>query len=230
MVFGRGGKKRDESPVELVSWQDAPNFSITTLERPETLKRRRKTFGARAVRVRRGDKDFPVNAPCAFFAPADGVHLPVSHELTLFEDEACQRLLCYVEASQQVDGERRHVVRDGGHETIGVVRRIPPRRPFRHTWRIDQPGHPEIVGRNEWASGGPSKAQLLVTTAVRVGFNIIDSAGSENGEGRGNAARILEWWSGEDEVMRSVGSDEFRLYKDWFDRRLAFAFALIRDR
>ncbi|MEU6415373.1 hypothetical protein [Microbispora sp. NPDC046933] len=38
-------------------------------------------------------------------------------------------------------------------QVIGTVKRIPPKRPFRHTWRIEQPGHPEITGRNEWVSG-----------------------------------------------------------------------------
>ncbi|WP_067171508.1 hypothetical protein [Microtetraspora niveoalba] len=107
-------------------------------------------------------------------------------------------------------------------------RRIPPKRPFRHTWRIEQPGHPEITGRNKWASGGVK--DIAGRAAERVLHEALDGLLSSPGDSdRGRRPRSLEWRSGEEVVMTSEGSAEVRIRKEWLDRRLAFAFALIGD-
>ncbi|QKW32719.1 hypothetical protein HUT06_00625 [Actinomadura sp. NAK00032] len=216
--------------MEPVGWEGVRKFRITSVERPVTTKRKRAVSGVRAVRTPQGGKNFLVYAPCAHFAPEGSeVPLPSSRNLTLFEDEAAQKLLCYVEPAKEVDGQLHHVVRDGDHAVIGVVRRVPPRRPFRHTWRIDRPDLPEMVGRNAWASSGPGVASRVAVTTMRVGMSVIDSLGSE-GEGRGTTSRALEWWSGDDMVMESTGSEEVTIHNHLVDRRLAFAFALVGDR
>ncbi|MFD7428328.1 hypothetical protein ACFV6Z_14910 [Streptomyces sp. NPDC059818] len=67
---------------------------------------------------------------------------------------------------------------------LGTLRRIPPRRPFRHTWRIDQPGRPEIVGRDEWAAGD-SAAEAVGRVAVK--------AAGRPGRGRSNGPWTVRW-------------------------------------
>ncbi|WNI23511.1 hypothetical protein [Streptomyces sp. ITFR-16] len=159
--------------MEQVAWPDVRRFLISDVERPATPKRKAIGWGQRAVRVPKGGRDHRINAPCAYFAsagtPSPGPSAPA---LTLYEDPEARRLLCYVEAARETDGERHHVVRDGRGEVVGTLRRIPPRRPFRHTWRIDQPGRPEIVGRNEWAAGG-SPAEAAGRVAVKAALGVV---------------------------------------------------------
>ncbi|MBT2406731.1 hypothetical protein J7I97_12050 [Streptomyces sp. ISL-87] len=199
--------------MEQVRWEAVHKFVIGSVERPLTAKRKRVVMGLTAVRVPKGGKDRRVLAPCAY--PGSG--------LTLYEDPGARRLLCSVDAPEEVDGERRHVVRDAGGEPIGTIRRIAPRRPFKHTWRIDQPGHPEIVGRNEWAGGqGVLKAAMaLADSAMGMGI--------EGGDQR-SKPRTLEWRAGDRTVMVSGGGEEVTIRASWLDRRLAFAFALLGDR
>ncbi len=123
------------------------------MERPETPERNTESQGAHAVRVPRGGKFDKVLAPCAYVASGRSQGLPAAPEPTLFEDAAQRRPLCYVAPPREVDRKRHHVVHDGQGQVIGTVKRIPPKRPLRHTWRIEQPGYPEITGRNEWVSG-----------------------------------------------------------------------------
>lgn len=231
MAFGKG-KKVDEPPVEPVAWADVHKFVIGTAERPATPKRKKPVYGPRAVRVPRGGKDYPVNAPCAYLPPASRPDSgPSRDDLTLYEDPEAQRLLCYVDAPQEVDGERHHVVHDAQGQVIGTVRRVPPKRPFRHTWRIDQPGHPEIVGRNEWASGDSTK-EVVGRAAARVTIGLVASLadlGAEGGD-QPSRPRTLEWRVEDKVVMVSEGSAQVSIRAEWIDRRLAFAFALVGDR
>ncbi|MFF4776281.1 hypothetical protein ACFY05_25810 [Microtetraspora fusca] len=227
VAFGRT-RKADEPPVEPVAWTEVWEFVVGRVERPETPKRKKATTGAHAVRVPRGGKLDKVLAPCAYVASGQLQGLPAAPGLTLFEDAAQQRLLCYVAAPQEVDGERHHVVHDGRGQVIGTIKRIPPKRPFRHTWRIEQPGYPEIMGRNEWASGGVK--DIAGRAAERLLHEALDGLFSSPGDSdQGGRPRSLEWRSGEEIVMTSEGSAQVRIRKEWLDRRLAFAFALIGD-
>ncbi|MEV7525060.1 hypothetical protein [Streptomyces sp. NPDC091371] len=222
MVFGRK-KRAAEPPVEPVGWKNVHTFVVGTVERPLTLKRKTVVSGPRAIRVPQDAEELRVFAPCAYVGSGPA--------LSLYEDPEEQRLLCSVDAPHEIDGERHHTVRDTDGNAIGTIRRIPPRRPFRHTWRIDQPGHPEIVGRNELVSGD-SKAEVVGRTALKVAMAFADSAMSMGAEGGDTPTRprTLEWRSAEKTVMISLGSAEVTVQASWLDRRLAFAFALVGDR
>ncbi|WP_328378182.1 hypothetical protein OHB13_21460 [Streptomyces sp. NBC_00440] len=231
MAFGKG-RKAEEPAVEPIEWVNVHKFIIGTVERPETIKRKKAVYGPRAVRVPKGGKDYRVNTPCAYLAPASRpVDGPSHNDLTLYEDPECQNLLCYVEPPEEVDGERHHLVHDAQGLTIGTLRRIPPKRPFRHTWRIDQPGHAEIVGRNEWASGDSTK-EVVGRAAARMTIGFVAGL-ADFGGGNGDQPtkpRTLEWRVEEKVVMMSEGSVEVSIKADWIDRRLAFAFALVGDK
>ncbi|MGW2823256.1 hypothetical protein ACWC24_20045 [Streptomyces sp. NPDC001443] len=231
VAFARNSKAAaaQEPPVEPVAWENVREFVIGSVERPKSPKRPRSGWGKPAVRVPTGSEDLPVLAPCAFLGSASVAHLPSRPELTLYEDADARRLLCYVEEPQELDGEQHHVVRDGQGEVIGTLRRVPPKRPFKHTWRIEQPGRQEIVGRNEWASG--SGGQVVARLAIRAAFEAVDNIFYTGDDGQSNSkARALEWRSGEETVMTSEGSAKITVQADWLDRRLAFAFALVGDK
>ncbi|MDQ0930246.1 hypothetical protein [Streptomyces turgidiscabies] len=230
MAFGRSSKAKavEEPPVEQVRWESAHKFVIGSLERPKSPKRTRSAWGKPAVRVPQGGKDYPVLAPCAFLGSSSVEHLPSRPELTLYQDPDAQHLLCYVEEGREVNGELHYSVRDAQGEVIGTLRRIPPKRPFKHTWCIEQPGQPEIVGRNEWASGGAG--QVATRVAMRAAFEVVDGlfhAGTD--DGAKTKPRTLEWRAGDEVVMTSEGSAQVQIQKNWVDRRLAFAFALVGD-
>ncbi|MFJ4920032.1 hypothetical protein [Streptomyces sp. NPDC088725] len=229
MAFGRG-KKVEEPPVEPVAWANVYQFIVSNVERPPTTKRKRAVFGPRAIRVPKNGRDYRVNAPCAYLAPRSrSAEQPAEPGIALYEDPGAQRLLCSVDAPNEVDGERHHTVRDGQGHIIGTLRRIPPRRPFRHTWRIDQPGHPEIIGRNELGSGS-STAENVGRVAVVLALGLVGSAisGGDGGE-RSPRHRTLEWHADNKVVMTSQEGAEVKIPADWLDRRLAFAFAVLGD-
>ncbi|MCX5293785.1 MULTISPECIES: hypothetical protein [unclassified Streptomyces] len=231
VAFGRNNKAKaaEEAPVEPVSWETVFRFAVGSVERPKSPKRLRSVWGKPAVRVPTGSKDYPVLAPCAFLGSSSVPNLPSRPELTLFEDVDARRLLCYVEEAREVDGEQHHAVRDAQGQLIGTLRRVPPKRPFKHTWRIDQPGQPEIVGRNEWASG--STGEVAARVAIRATFEAVDGLFSTgNDDGAKKKARSLEWRAGDNVVMTSEGSVQVKIEANWLDRRLAFAFALVGDK
>ncbi|GGL73502.1 hypothetical protein GCM10010129_16400 [Streptomyces fumigatiscleroticus] len=232
MAFGRGSKTRtvEEPPIEQVAWDTVRKFVVSPVVRPESPKRSRAVLDKPAVRVPMGTKLLPVLAPCAYLGSSSVPQSPSRPEFTLYEDPGALRLLCYVEEPQEVDGEQHYVVRDGQGQTVGTLRRIPPKRPFKHTWRIEQPGRPEIVGRNEWASG--SAKEVAGRAAGRFVTGIVDDLlnpgdGDTPGTGKG---RKLEWRADDKVVMTSEGSNEVHVRVDWVDRRLAFAFALVGDK
>ncbi|PJM94083.1 hypothetical protein [Streptomyces sp. CB01373] len=229
MAFGR--RRVEEPPMETVGWADVQTFVVSSVERPVTVKRKHAVRGKPAVRVARGSRDLRILAPCAFLGTTDTQQpgLPSRPHHTLYETET-RGLLCYVEPAVDSAGELRHVVRDGRGECIGTVVRVPrKRRPFKHTWRIEQPGHPEIVGRNEWASGDAK--EIAGRFAAKILEEVVDNALS-GGEGsdRPSKPRSLEWRAENKVVMVSEGSDKVTVRKGWVDRRLAFAFALLGDR
>ncbi|MEW2266346.1 hypothetical protein ACGF5T_00025 [Streptomyces sp. NPDC047853] len=231
MAFGR--KKVDEPPVEPIEWVDVQTFVISSVERPATVKRKYAVRGTPAVRVVQGPDALRVMAPCAFLGNAEA-HPPALSsrpEHTLYEDPGLRRLLCHVEPPVDEEGEQRHLVRDGRGQVLGKLTRVPPKhRPLRHTWRIEQPGHPAIVGRNEWVSGDAKEiagrvAGRLLGTVV----SAVADLGAEGGDQR-SKPRSLDWRVGDEVVMASEGSEQVTVHADWIDRRLAFAFALVGDR
>ncbi|MEU3841768.1 hypothetical protein AB0E88_17265 [Streptomyces sp. NPDC028635] len=230
MAFSR--QKAVEPPVEPVAWTDVQTFVVSAVERPATVKRPHMVWGKPAVRVARGAKDLRVLAPCAFLGSAETQlpGLPARPEHTLYEDAGAQRLLCYVEAPTEADGALCHAVRDAAGQLVGTVTRVPAkRRLFKHTWRIEQPDRPDIVGRNEWVSGDAKGIAGRVAGKVLGGvFDAIGDLGAEGGDQR-TKPRSLEWRADDKVVMVSEGSERVTVRAGWIDRRLAFAFALIGD-
>ncbi|MFF4143876.1 hypothetical protein ACFY0A_21195 [Streptomyces sp. NPDC001698] len=215
--------------MEPTPWANVREFVISSVERPKSPKRMRSVWGKPAVRVPTGSSDYPNLAPCAFLGSSSVSNPPSRPELTLYEDIDTQHLLCYVEEPQEVNREQHYVVRDSRQQAIGTLRRIPPKRPFKHTWRIDQPGHPTIIGRNEWASG--TAGQAVARVAIRAAFEAVDSAFYAGTDQKPTSkARTLEWLAGDEVVMTSEGSSKVEIQADWVDRRLAFAFALVGDK
>lgn len=220
--------------MPTVEWARVREFTIGTVERPETKKRRLAVRGPRAIRVPKGAGESKVFAPCAYIARARPPAPPSAMEPCLYEDPESQHLLCYLVAEESEDGERCHRVYDADGEEIGAIRRIPPSsKLFKHTWRIEQPGRTEIIGRNEWASGGATQVAVLATGKVveEALGSLFGLAYDENSSSeRRRDGRTLEWRSNGNPVMISQGVKKITIKPDWMDRRLAFAFAVIGDR
>ncbi|WKX70971.1 hypothetical protein [Streptomyces sp. XD-27] len=224
--------------MPAVDWATVRKFSIGSIERPATKQRKSPVFGRWAIRVPKGGGNSQVFAPCAYFAP--GSHPPLDYSTRnrgrniarLYEDSEGERLLCFVDEAVESNGERHHQVRDGQGEVIGTLRRVPPtKRLLRHTWRIDQPGHPEIAGRHEWASTEDAK-EFAALAAEKVVIGFLDSLANIGGEGgdQPSKGRPLIWKADDELVMTSEASKNIRIRADWLDRRLAFAFAMLGDR
>lgn len=229
MVFGKN-KHVDEAPVPVVPWADAWEFAIGHEERPASGKRKRPVLGVRAFRVPHGSGAQRVNAPCAFFPPQTTPGAKQT-DLCLYEDANGHAPLCSIDDPEEVDGARHYVVRDGAGRTIGTVRRIPP---FKHalkpTWRIDQPGRPEIVSSEEWATGRVTEmvqrgAGKLLLGAVQA----VADMGADGGD-QPARSRVVEWKADGERVLTSEGQHRFLVRAAWLDRRLVFAYALLRDR
>jgi hypothetical protein len=223
MVFGRS-KNVDEPPVPVVPWADAWEFSITDEERPATLQRKRPVLGIRAVRVPHGGGVQRVNAPCAFFPPQGN-----ADDMRLYEDADGHRLLCSVDGPEEADGARRYQVRDGQDQVVGAVRRIPPlKHALKPTWRIQQPGRPEIVSSAEWAKGGVT--EMVQKGAGKFLLGAVQAVADMGAEGGDQPAksRTLEWKADGELVLTSDADRRFLVRADWLDRRLVFAYALLR--
>ncbi|MGI5337815.1 hypothetical protein ACQEVS_10640 [Streptomyces sp. CA-181903] len=228
MVFGRttrGGRGGEPLPPVL-DWRDVTTFTVGGVERQDA-KGGRTVFGPTAVRVPRREGAGRVYPPCALVAA------PGAGASVLYEDREMRRVLCTVEREGGgPDGrdERCYLVRDGEGLEVGRVRRVPPaRRLLRHTWRVEQPGRPEVVGRNKWAA--LSRQDAAVHAVGKLVEGVVDSAlsfGADGGDGP-RRDRTLLWTAGGEEVMRSEGVD-FRVKSRWLDRRLAFAVAIVGDR
>jgi hypothetical protein len=225
MVFGRS-KRVDEPPVPVVPWADAWEFSLTDEERPVTLQRKRPVSGIQAFRVPHGSGAQRVNAPCAFLPPQSA-----AGDLRLYEDPQGRTLLCSVDDPEEADGVRDYRVRDGQGQVVGTVRRIPPlKHALKVTWRIEQPGHREIVSSAEWAKGGVTEmvqkgAGKLLLGAVQA----VADMGAEGGDQPGTS-RPLEWKADGELVLTSEADRRFLVRAAWLDRRLVLAYALLRAR
>lgn len=232
MAFGKGGA-REEAPVSAVEWAGVREFTIGTVERPVTKNRARPVRGPRAIRVSKGAGNSEVFAPCAYVAAVAPPAPPSAMEPCLYEDPEAQQLLCYLVAEGDEGSERRIKVFDGHGEGIGAIRRIPPSsKLFKHTWRIEQPGHPEIVGRNQWSGFNAKRiAQRAADNVVPEVLNAVTGMGPDDTHSSPvRKSRTLEWVSDGELVMISQSIKLLTIKADWLDRRLAFAFSVLGDR
>ncbi|MEU3959951.1 hypothetical protein AB0F42_09030 [Streptomyces buecherae] len=232
MAYGKGATGQ-EPALPPVDWANVGEFTIGGVERPITPHRKRAVRGPRAIRVPSGGKNYRVYAPCAYCAPPSAPTLPGVTGPCLYEDEAAERLLCSLNDVGESDGEHQHQVRDARGELIGSITRIPPsKRMFKHTWRIEQVGQPEIIGRNQWASGDTK--DIVENGVSKVVFGALKSAvtslGAEESDHHDSRERTLEWRAEGNVVMVSQGGKWVTIKAGWVDRRLAFAFALLGDR
>ncbi|MEV4433179.1 hypothetical protein [Streptomyces sp. NPDC049585] len=227
MLFGRNTST--EPPLPVVDWRNIDRFVIDIVERESGPGRKRPVLGGNAIRVPRREGSVRVNPPCAFVGSGTvGVRDTGN---VVYADPERQRVLCRIDrvAGEGRGEERRHVVRDAQDGEIGVIRRVPPSNHLvRHTWRIEQPGHPEIVGRNKWTAMPRQDVPARALGTLLGG--VLDSALSLGAEGDDRPReRTLLWLADEVEVMQSTGQD-FRIKAAWLDRRLAFAVACLGDR
>ncbi|MCX5060622.1 hypothetical protein OOK12_27095 [Streptomyces sp. NBC_00452] len=206
-------------------WADAWEFAIGDEERPATGQRKRPVLGVRAFRVPHGGGMQRVNAPCAFFPPQGS-----TNELRLYEDAEGHAPLCSVDGPEEADGARHYRVRDGQGQIVGTVRRIPPlKHALKPTWRLEQPGRPEIVSSAEWAKGGVTEMVQKGAGKFLLGaVQAVADMGAEGGDQPGKS-RVLEWKADGELVMKSDGHQRFLLRAGWLDRRLVFAYALLRN-
>ncbi|GAB2599738.1 hypothetical protein [Kribbella endophytica] len=197
-----------------IDWEQVREFTLGTVARPATRKRNRIEWGPKAIRVAQGPKADRVFTPCAYVASAGGLSL----------DPDGKQPLCSVAESV----ENTFEVRDDRGEPVGTITRVPSGRPLlRPTWRIDQPGRPEVVGRTEWLSGEPK--ELAAKAAGRLFTGVLDavfSAGAEGGD-QATKERVLEWRADGEVVMLSEGAKSVTVTADWLDRRLLFAYVLV---
>ncbi|MCT9094046.1 hypothetical protein N4G70_35105 [Streptomyces sp. ASQP_92] len=225
--------------MPTVEWAGVWQFTLGTVERPATKYRPRAVRGPRAIRVPRGAGRSQVFAPCAYVAPSAPPAPSSATVLCLYEDADAQRLLCCLvaedgqEGQDGQEGERRFHVSDGQGKPIGTIRRVPPSgKLFKHTWRISQPGHPEIAGRNQWSGHHVKRlAKRAAGNIVPEVLNAVTGMGVDETYGKASPkSRTLEWVSDGDVVMVSESIKLITIKKDWLDRRLAFAFAVLGDR
>ncbi|MER0245627.1 hypothetical protein AAHZ94_27350 [Streptomyces sp. HSW2009] len=227
MAFGRRKQKEQVPPLPMVDWRGVREFTIGMDERKSKIDKRKVVQGVRAIRVPGRDGEDQTFAPCAYFATNFGELNSV-----VYEDAEFQRVLCTLGDPLERDGEQVYHVCDGRSEVIGAIRRIPPtNRLVRHTWRIDQPGRPVIVARNKWAKKD-AKGIAVAALDSTLDF-MLRSSGDGSASSRG---RELEWETEDGEfVMYSCGHGGYNMHLEieiearWLDRRLAFAYATLRD-
>jgi hypothetical protein len=175
--------------------------------------------------VRSGLAGQRVNAPCAFFPPQPSD----ADARRLYEDAEGSRLLCSFDEPHDIEGRRHYEVRDARGEAIGTIQRIAPlKHALKPTWRITQPGHPEIVSSAEWAKGGPREMVQRGVGKLLLGAVQADADMGAEGGDQPAKSRVLEWKAGDELVLTSEGDLRFLVRAAWLDRRLVFAYALTR--
>ncbi|WJV48393.1 hypothetical protein [Streptomyces flavofungini] len=229
LVFGKNRQVSDP-PVPSVPWADVWEFAIGNEERPAGGQRKSPVLGLRAIRVPHGSGAQRVLAPCAYVPPEAPSASAPDAALRLYEDAEGRQLLCSLDSPEDVKGERRYPVRCGQGELIGTIRRISPlKHALKPTWRIEQPGHPEITNSAEWAKGGPKEIVQRGTGKLLLGaLQAVADMGADGGD-QPAKSRVLEWKADGELVMTSEGHHRFLIRAAWLDRRLAFAYALLRD-
>ena len=198
----------------MVDWLDVREFTLGNVERPATRTRNRIEWGPNAIRVPEGARDERVLVPCAYVGP----------DRSLYLDAELTQLLCAVDRT----GEDAWSVRDDQDAVVGTITRVPSRRPLlRPNWRIEQPGHPAVVGRTEWLSGKPGRLAAKAASRIVVGvLDALTGVGDDGGD-QPTRDRTLEWRAGSEVAMYSEGSASISIRADWLDRRLAFAYTLV---
>ncbi|MFI8092396.1 hypothetical protein ACIF9R_29410 [Streptomyces sp. NPDC086080] len=225
-MFGKNDNT-PEPPVPTVPWADAWEFGISDEERPVTPHRKQAVMGPRAFRVAQGRGAQRVLAPCAFFPPSSR---PKAAEKGLYMDPEGHQLLCSVGEPEHVNGMRHYRVHDAHGEPIGTIRRISPlKHALKPTWRIDQPGRPEITSSAEWAEGG--RKEVVQRGAGKLLLGVVQAVADMGAEGgdQPSKSRVLEWRSGKELVMTSDHDARYLIRADWLDRRLVFAYGLLRN-
>lgn len=192
----------------MAGWEDVGEFTLGNVIRQAT----RIEFGPNAIRAVQGPNDERVLEPYAYVGP----------DRSLYLDADLTQLLCRVVTTD----EHSWSVQDADSAEIGTITRLPPARRFlRPNWQIDQPGHPEILGRTEWLTGSPGR--LAAKAASRLIVGVLDGLtgiGDEGGD-QSTKSRTLEWRTSSELVMVSAAS--IRITVKWLDRRLAFAYSLL---
>lgn len=220
-MFGKD-EAAQRPPVAVVDWREVREFEITTALR-RGAKLRNKDHGRLAVRVPvpagRG-ADAPL-VPCAFFSPKVALSVAASRAYT---DEGATRVLLAMEKNRHAEGgEEHHLVRDAAGAELGLIRRIPPAgRWDKHGWRMEQPGYPPIEAVRHRPRRRHGRAFITDALASAIGM---DEGGQHARE-----ARTLAWHAGDEHVMTSRADGPVAIEADWFDRRLAIAYAMLLDR
>ncbi|MHC3473747.1 hypothetical protein ACYF6T_34340 [Streptomyces sp. 7R007] len=232
-MLGRG---RQEPVVEPVPWDRPGRFTVTDVVRPATLGRKA-VKGPRALRVA------TVRDGVRYFAPTvlvsrGGEEVP---SYGLYDAVHPQVPLCSL--TPEKEGARYRVT-DGHGQQIGLVHRTPAaKRTIQHGWWLQQPGRPDIVARYHWARGSAKEIaqrgkETVVKGAGALAGSVVDSLisfGAEGDSGRTYTAKPVTWRpDGEPEtvVLTCDHVDGVRAYlpqAEWFDRRLAFALAVLRE-
>jgi hypothetical protein len=221
MAFGK--RRAAEPRVGVVDWRGVREFEITTALSRREKRRRKVERGRLAVRVPVPGGD-PTNVPlvpCAYFHPKVALSVAASR---VYLDEAAEQVLFTTEKDRDAEGgETHHRVRDAAGAELGLIRRLPPpTRLQQHGWRIEQPGRPTLVAHRVRIR----KRQGFVMDALG---NAIGASSGEGGD-FGRVVRTLEWRADDERVMTSRAFDAVVIEADWFDRRLAIAFAMLLDR
>ncbi|MET7297774.1 hypothetical protein [Embleya sp. NPDC005575] len=204
--------------ADPTDWQSVTAFTYGSLTSSAAAARSASASRV-GIRILRGGGSGGFFTPCAFTGDdRRSLYLPDGS------------LLCTVDAAETIDGVRHDRVRAADGEPVGTIRRIPPaRRLVKHTWRIDQPGRPEIVGRNLFATTDPRRlAAHTADTALSLTFDTLLSG--DDGSLGPVRPRVLAWKAAGELVMTTDGRNQpVRVLVPWVDRRLAFVFAMLGD-
>ncbi|MFI6981404.1 hypothetical protein ACIBSV_22800 [Embleya sp. NPDC050154] len=205
-----------EDPTD---WQRVTAFRYGSLASAKSRSATPTPGSTVGIRILRGGGSDAFYTPCAFAGDdRRSLYLPDGS------------LLCTLDAAETIDDVRHDRVRAPDGELVGTIRRIPPaRRLLKHTWRIDQPGRPEIVGRNLFATTDPRRlAAHTADTALSLTFDTLLSG--PDGSIGPVRPRVLAWKAAGDLVMTTNGRHQpVRVLAPWIDRRLAFTFAMLGD-
>jgi len=155
-----------------------------------------------------------------------------------FADRECTQLICRtLMGPRDSDGRRRYTVVGPDGHVVGEIERVPPRNRFaNHSWRMRQPGQPEL------STTGVTLGRLrdgAITTAFGLAAGYLTDLVFSNSNTGGDSptARTLHWWTiGVPPTQKALSSSSscavgqpWQVWVDWLDRRLVFAQMMIRD-
>ncbi len=235
------GRRKPEPSVEPVPWERVDAFTVGDVVRPAKLGRKALT-GRRAVRVPTMQQGTRFFAPAVLVdATADGVPSYDLHDAVHPDTTRPDTLLCSL--TPEKDGTRYRVTDAQGLE-LGLLHRTPAaKRTLQHDWWLQQPGHPDVVARYHWARGSAKDIAERGTESVVRGARglvggVVDSLfglGAEGGDQPGYTPKPVTWRAeGEEDpvALTCTHAEGVRMYRaraGWLDRRLAFAFAVVRE-